>query len=145
MTTHDELAGIVELFGALTREELAEVRSELAFRQGREEPDPAAVEAALEAYALVEHEGLLVAGPAAFPTLPPDAIDLPHIVDVPEREPDREALGERVRDELLAAVGEEDPDRETVRELSYDLEAWAPVDASDVRARLESEAEAEES
>lgn len=140
MTTHDELAGIVELFGALTREELAEVRSELAFRQGRESPpDPSAVEAALEAYALVDHEGLLVAGPAAFPTLPPEATDLPHIVDVPEREPDREELGERVHEELLAAVDEEDP--ETVRELSYDLEAWAPVDASDVRSRLEAEAE----
>lgn len=146
MTTHDELAGIVGLFGALTREELAEVRSELAFRQGREStPDPAAVEAALETYALVEHEGLLVAGPAAFPTLPPEATDLPHIVDVPERDPDREALGERVRGDLLAAADEEDPDPEAVRELSYDLEAWAPVDASDVRARLESEVEVEKS
>lgn len=143
MTTpsHDELAGIVDLFGAMTREELAEARSELAFRQGREStPDPdAAVEAAIEEYALVEHEGLLVPGPAAFPTLPPEASDLPYIVDVPEREVDREAVGERVRDDLLAAVGERDS--EIVREASYDLETWAPVDAGDVRARLEREAE----
>lgn len=144
MTTHDELAGIVELFGALTREELAEVRSELAFRQGREEPDPAAVEAALEAYALVEHEGLLVAGPAAFPTLPPEATDLPYIVDVPDREIDREELGERVHEELLAAADDEG-DSGALRELSYDLEAWAPVDASDVRARLEEGSPAEKS
>jgi hypothetical protein len=139
--THDELAGIVDLFGALSREELAEARSELAFRQGREDPDPAAVEAALEEYALVEHEGLFVAGPAAFPTLPPEASDLPYIVEVPEREVDREELGEHVLDRLRAAVGEEDPER--VRELSYDLEAWAPVDASEVRERLEAEAEPE--
>lgn len=144
MTTHDGLAGIVELFGALTREELAEVRSELAFRQGREEPDPAAVEAALEAYALVEHEGLLVAGPAAFPTLPPEATDLPYIVDVPDREIDREELGERVHEELLAAADDEG-DSGALRELSYDLEAWAPVDASDVRARLEEGSPAEKS
>lgn len=144
MTTHDELAGIVELFSALTREELAEVRSELAFRQGREEPDPAAVEAALEAYALVEHEGLLVAGPAAFPTLPPEATDLPYIVDVPDREIDREELGERVHEELLAAADDEG-DSGALRELSYDLEAWAPVDASDVRARLEEGSPAEKS
>lgn len=136
---HDELAGVVDLFGALTREELAEARSELAFRRGREEPDPATVDAALEEYALVEHEGLVVAGPAAFPTLPAEASDLPYIVDVPEREIDREEVGERVREELLEAVGKEDPER--LRELSYDLEAWAPVDASEVRERLETEAE----
>lgn len=140
---HDELAGIVDLFGALTREELAEARSELAFRQGREEPDPAAVDAALEAYALVEHEGLVVAGPAAFPALPAEASDLPYIVDVPKRGIDREEIGECVLEELLAAVGEADPER--LRELSYDLEAWAPVDANEVRERLESEAEPEKS
>lgn len=137
--SHDELAGIVDLFGAMTRGELAEARSELAFRRGREpasDPDEA-VEAAIEEYALIEHEGLLVAGPAAFPTLPSEASDLPYIVDVPEREVDREAVGERVREDLLAAVGERDPG--TLREASYDLEAWAPVDASDVRACLESE------
>jgi hypothetical protein len=145
MTTpsHDELAGIVDLFGAMTRGELAEARSELAFRRGREpasDPDEA-VEAAIEEYVLVEHEGLLVAGPAAFPTLPPEASDLPYIVDVPEREVDRGAVGEEVREDLLAAVGEREP--ETLREASYDLEAWTSVDASDVRARLESEPETE--
>lgn len=141
MTGHDELAGIVELFGALTREELAEARSELGFRQGREdEPDPAAVDAALEEYALVEHEGLCVAGPAAFPTLPPEASDLPYIVEVPEREIDREEIGERVRDELLAAVDEDEVDPDRLRELSYDLEVWAPVDADELRTRLEAEA-----
>lgn len=136
--THDELAGVVDLFGALTREELAEARSELAFRRGEKEAsasDPATIEAALEEYALIEHEGLLVAGPAAFPTLPPEATDLPHIMDVPDREIERDELGKHVHEQLLRAVGEADPG--TLRELSYDLESWAPVDASDVRDRLE--------
>jgi hypothetical protein len=132
MLSHDELAGICELFGALTREELIEARSELAFRQGREPGDETAVETALDEYALVEFDGLFVAGPAAFPTLPEGAGDLPHILDVPEREIDREALGEAV----LAQLREE-ADRELAREVSYDLEAWAPVDASGVRAEQE--------
>ncbi len=134
MLSHDELAGICDLFGALTREELAEARSELAFRRGREAGSEGDVEEAIGAYALVEHEGLLVAGPAAFPTLPEGASDLPHILDVPEREVDREALGERVLDALRA-----EDDLETAREVSYDLEAWAPVDASAVRDRREQE------
>lgn len=136
MTTHDDLAGVCEIFGALTREELARARSELAFRQGRDtDPDPAAVEAALEDYALVEYEGLFVAGPTAFPTLPPEATDLPHVLDVPDRELDRADLGEAVHEELLGAIEGGDPDR--LREASYDLEAWASVDASDVRARID--------
>lgn len=129
MLSHDELAGICDLFGALTREELARARSELAFRRGRESGSDERIEAALDAYALVEHEEMLVSGPAAFPTLPEGASDLPHILDVPEREVDREALGEAVLDSLRA---EDDPD--LAREVSYDLEAWAPVDASAVRA-----------
>ncbi|MEM4781258.1 MAG: hypothetical protein QXG03_06845 [Halalkalicoccus sp.] len=128
MLTDDELAGICELFGALTRGELDRARSELAFRQGRE-PDEEGIEAAIEAYALVEFDGLMVAGPTAFPALPEGAGDLPHILDVPEREVDREALGEYV----LARLGDEE--FEVAREVSYDVEAWAPVDASDLRER----------
>ncbi|MFC6905008.1 DUF7109 family protein [Halalkalicoccus tibetensis] len=130
MLSDDELAGICDLFGALTREELREARSELAFRQGRDPGPEKRVEGAIEAYALVEHDGLLLAGPAAFPTLPEGAGDLPHILEVPEREVDREAVGERVLERLRA---EDDP--ELAREVSYDLEAWAPVDASGVRER----------
>lgn len=128
MLTDDELAGICDLFGALTREELTRARSELAFRRGEEAGPEEAVDEAIDAYVLVEHEGLLLAGPAAFPTLPEGAGDLPHILDVPEREVDREALGKAVLDSLRA---EDDP--ELAREVSYDLEAWAPIDASGVR------------
>lgn len=128
MLTDDELAGICDLFGALTREELADARSELAFRRGQEPDSEKRIEEALGTYALVEHDGLLLSGPAAFPTLPEGASDLPHILDVPEREVDREAAGEAV----LRRLSEED-DPDLAREVSYDLEAWAPVDASGVR------------
>lgn len=128
MLTDDELAGICDLFGALTREELREARSELAFRQGREAGPEDRVEEALAAYALVEHDGLVLSGPTAFPTIPEGAGDLSHILDVPEREVDREAAGEEVLERLRA---EDDP--ELAREVSYDLEAWAPVDAGEVR------------
>ncbi|KYH27722.1 hypothetical protein HAPAU_03900 [Halalkalicoccus paucihalophilus] len=128
MLTDDELAGICDLFGALTREEFERARSELAYRQGEEPGPEGRIEEARSAYALVEHEGLVLAGPAAFPTLPEGASDLPHILDVPEREVDREAAGKTVLRRLSA---EDDPD--LAREVSYDLEAWAPVDASAVR------------
>lgn len=129
MLTDDELAGICDLFGALTREELREARSELAFRQGRDTGPEKRVEEAIVSYALVEFDGVVLAGPAAFPTLPEGAGDLPHILDVPERAVDREALGEAVVERLST----EDP--ELAREVSYDVEAWAPVDASAVRER----------
>ncbi|ADJ16221.1 DUF7109 family protein [Halalkalicoccus jeotgali] len=128
MLTDDELAGICDLFGALTREELARARSELAFRRDEEAGPEGRIEAALSTYALVEHDGLVLAGPAAFPTLPEGASDLPHILEAPDREVDREAAGEAV----LAALAAEE-DTELAREVSYDLEAWAPVDASAVR------------
>lgn len=128
MLSHDELAGICELFGALTREELDRARSELAFRQGREPGEKERVESAISEYALVEYDGLLVSGPTAFPTLPEGACDLPHILDVPEREVDREALGDHMTDRI-----HNEEDLELAREVSYDVEAWAPVDASTIR------------
>lgn len=129
MLTDDELAGICDLFGALTREELQEARSELAFRQGRDAGPEKRVEEAIASYALVEFDGLILAGPAAFPTLPESAGDLPHILEVPEREVDREALGEAVVERLSTE------ETGLAREVSYDVEAWAPVDASAVRER----------
>jgi hypothetical protein len=147
-TSHDELAGVVDLFGALTHEELCDALSELAFKAGREANEEAIagrIAAATEAYALVEFEGsdetLLVPGPTAFPELPPDATDLPHIMSVPDREVDRGVLGEQVVEELLAAAeasaGDAEGERTELREVSYDVEAWANVDASAVRARLD--------
>lgn len=146
-----ELAGVVDLFGALTREELGEALVELAFKRG-EERDPAdfgpAVDDAVASYHLVAFEPdgadepLLVPGPVAFPELPEGAADLPHILDAEERSVDREAAGatvaERFRADAARAVSAGDDDR--MRELldvSYELEVWAPVDLSDARERID--------
>lgn len=141
MFTPDDLAGIVDLFGALTRPELEEALSELAYRQDTEVPEEA-VSDALEAFALVsfeparddvEHdlEGggdadhdldggaddveLLTPGPSAFPTLPDGAEDLPHILDVDHRPVDREVVGraaeERLRTDAARAVADGDVER----------------------------------
>jgi hypothetical protein len=163
--THDELAGVVDLFGALAREELRRALDELAFKRGEGADGDAlvgAVDDAVERYYLVEFEPgsgvvddgatpddarLLAVGPAAFPQLPPNAEDLPHILDVGSRTVDREALGERTLDRLgrEAEAAAEDGDAERAERLldvSYDLEAWAPVEASTVRDRLDGALEA---
>jgi hypothetical protein len=152
--TGDDLAGVVDLFGALTRAELCEALAELAFKRG-DSDDPedfeGAVGAALDSYHLVAVDGagageadeLLVPGPIAFPTLPDGGTDLPHIMDLPDRTVDREAAAEaaetRFRADAATAVGAED--RERIRELldvSYELEAWGPVDLAEARRRLDS-------
>ena len=149
--TYDDLAGVVDLFGGLTREELSRALAELAFKQGREADEDAlaaAIDDAIEDYYLVEYDReeadapLLVPGPTAFPTLPENAADLPHIMDAPDRSVDRAALGEAVAKRLLAeaARAADDGDRDRVERLldvSYDLEAWAPVEVTDVRDRLD--------
>lgn len=152
-TTHDELAGVVDLFGALTRSELTAALGELAFKQGQDVDESAlrsAIEAAVAAYALVEYEPtaggdntdpLVAVGPTAFSTLPPNAEDLPHILDFERRAVDRERLAEQVRQRLTteAKAAADAADTERAAELldvSYDLEAWASVDADGVRTRL---------
>jgi hypothetical protein len=158
--THEELAGIVDLFGALTPTELERALSELAFKRGEETSAEAlsgAVETAIEEYYLVEYdpadaadapsydladdEQLLVVGPVAFPTLPENAEDLPHILDVEERSVDRAVVGRQVASRLLTdaaqAVNDDDGERiDHLLDVSYDLEVWAPVDVDDVQARL---------
>lgn len=153
--THDELAGVVDLFEALTREELEQSLVELAYRRGqdvREEAVAAAVEEAVREYYLVElpadgvtgevgAETVLIVGPVAFPMLPADGEDLPHILDVPTRAVDREAAAEVVVDQLRedAATAVEDGDEERAAHLvdvTYDLEAWGPVDLEETRDRL---------
>lgn len=141
----DELAGVVDLFGGLTREELADALAELAYRRGEEPHDPD-VAGAIDAYVLVEHatddDTLLVPGPVAFPTLPDGASDLPHMLDVPARSIDRAALArdveERFRADTARAVA--DGDEARMRELldvSYELDAWGPVDLGEMRGRLD--------
>ncbi|WP_254537324.1 DUF7109 family protein [Halomarina litorea] len=146
----DDLAGVVDLFGALTRAELLRALEELAFKAGVDPPDESVVDDALASYHLVEHDGSLVPGPVAFPALPEGAGDLPHIMDVGERSPDREAVGrtveERFRGEAARALGEGGPERiDHLLDVSYDLETWGPVEVADVRRRLDAARADEES
>jgi len=152
--TADELAGIVDLFGELRRDELRRAVEELAFKRG-EDVDVAAVSAvvdrALDEYALVvvpddgapedRSSRRLAVGPTAFPTLPPRAEDLPHLLEVESRDPDRERLAgaavERLREETVQAVAQGDTERiETLLDVCYDLEVWADVDVDRMRGAL---------
>lgn len=156
----DDLAGIVDLFGALERERLLRALDELAFKRDVAAPDEGVVDDAVASYHLVEHGGRLVAGPAAFPTLPEGAADLPHIMDAEARDPDPDAVGrtveERFRSEAARALADVDADGsdgdesgadagadatderiQGLLDVSYDVEAWGPVDLSDVRRRLD--------
>jgi len=147
--TGDELAGVVDLFGALTRDELESALGELAFKRGEAVDDDAiddAVAAAIEGYYLVavdrDGETLLAPGPAAFPTLPDGAEDLPHIMDAPDRDVDDEGVVEaaerRLRADAARAVDADDADRiGRLLDVSYDLETWGAADVSDVRSRLD--------
>jgi len=147
--TPDELAGTVDLFGALDRPALRQACVELAFKQG-DDRDPEsfddAIDDAVESYHLVaiedDSEELLVPGPVAFPTLPEGARDLPHILDVEERTVPRERLAEaaqrRFRDDAADAI--EAGDRKRIADLldvSYELDVWAPVEVSGTRTRLD--------
>ncbi len=147
--TGDELAGVVDLFGALTPGELREGLAELAYKQdGEYEPDSfeETVEAAINSYHLVrvdtEDEPLLVAGPGAFPMLPPEAGDLAHMLDIEERTVTRKTAGEaaldRFRTDAAAVVNEGDPERvKRLLDVSYELESWTDVDLSEERALLD--------
>jgi hypothetical protein len=149
----DELAGVVDLFGALTRAELGEALAELAYKEG-DAYDPEGFESeiagAIEGYHLVEldagpvdtDESVLVPGPGAFPALPSGAEDLAHILDVAPRDIDRATAGEAVLDrfraDAAAAVESGDPGRvERLLDVSYELEAWADVDLSAERDHLD--------
>jgi hypothetical protein len=154
--TADELAGVVDLFGALTRAELRDALAELAFKEDATLADPEArIDEAIEKYHLVEvppavvtptetaMDGpVLVVGPAAFPALPADADDLPHIMSVADREVATEAVTEEVIDrfeeDVAAAV--EDGDVATAEKLldvSYELTAWGETDLDSTRRDLE--------
>ncbi len=139
--TPDELAGIVDLFGALTDAELHQATEELAFKAGVAPPPASIVEDAIATYHLVRTDDLLVVGPTAFPTLPADAVDLPHILQIEQRAVDRDTIGNaverRFRQETAQAVAADD--QEAIRRLldvSYDLETWTAVDLEEVRSLL---------
>lgn len=137
----DELAGIVDLFGILTHEELDSALTELAFKRGEDSPDGAIIDSAIASYHLVECEKGLAVGPTAFPTLPTGGTDLPHIMSVEPQDIDRSQLvhsvEERFRGETARAVDAGDGERIAhLRDMSYDLEAWGAVDLGEVRNRL---------
>jgi len=146
---HDDLAGVLDLFGGLTRAELDRALEELAFRAGDAGAVPGddVVETAVEAFAVVRYERedgppLLVPGPTAFPTIPDHGEDLPHLLDVDRRRIDRASLGDaavdRFRSVAATAVAEGDEERiAELLDLSYELEAWAPVDVAPIRDRLD--------
>lgn len=156
--TPDELAGIVDGFGALTRAELATAVVDLAARAGDEfdrEAFDRAVDDALEAYYLLQIEPgtlpaaeagaadapLLVAGPAALPSLPAGGEDLPHLLDVEPREVDHAAAAQEIegqlRTDVAAAIDEGDAERaEQLLDACFEVEAWGPVDLADARGGL---------
>lgn len=153
--TADDLAGVVDLFGALTRAELGRALSELAFKRGEELEDPDALIAdALDSYHLIAvgdggddgDETLLVPGPTAFPSLPDGADDLPHIMDdaghAVEEDERMRAVETRFREDAATAINEDDIDRiEELLDVSYELEVWGDVDLETARERLDDASE----
>ena len=145
----DELAGVADLFGALTRPELRTAFHDLAARAGEAFDGDAlddAVEDALDGYYLVAVKDggreLLAGGPVALPRLPEGGEDLPHLVDVERRAVDRETLAEaahvRLRGDAARAVADGDDERiATLLDVCYDLEAWGPVETDELRDRLD--------
>ncbi len=152
----DELAGVVGVFGGLTRAELGDALVELAFKAGEQvdakdfEDD---IEAACRSYCLLPvpadyhelsiDEPVLVPGPVAFGSLPPGATDLPHILDIEERSVSTEATAEAAeslfrRDAAQAVASQGSDRRQELIDASYELEAWGPIDLADVRAQLDS-------
>jgi hypothetical protein len=182
--TADELAGVVDLFGALRRAELETALAELAFKQGETVAEAAfadAIDEAVSAYVLVEYEPadgdaaaaaddttpgddvptaaddatasrdgvdaegpLLAVGPTAFPTQPPHAEDLPHILDYERRSVDRERAADQLLGRLRreAALAVDDADHERIADLfdrCYDVELWADVETDALREALAAE------
>lgn len=152
----DELAGAVDVFGGLTREELAVAFRDLAARSGNDAVGlEASVDEALEQYYLIEIEAgegvegggnigsgpLLVPGPAALPRLPPGGEDLPHLLDLEPRTVDQETVARsaegRLRAEAATTIASGDVDRAALLlDVCYDLEAWGPVDLADAKTGL---------
>lgn len=149
--TPDELAGIVDVLGPVTRDELKQAGEELAFKRGAE-GTTVKISTALETYHLVavdDHDidtnkPILVVGPAAFPALPDGVEDLPHILDVPSRDPDTKTIAaaaeQRFREDAATAIEAGDGDRiASLLDVSYELEAWGPVELATARDRLDGE------
>lgn len=150
----DELAGIVDQFGALKRDQLHEAVQEAAFRAGMDlgaETVETWIDEALAAFVLLEIEfdgkARIVPGPRAFPTVPAMATDLPHVLDVEPRSVPTDTLETGLQNRLAAAAdGIESPERaHDLIDVTYDAEAWVGTDFGDVRERLQDLEEPRES
>lgn len=149
--TADELAGIAGLFGGLRPDELREACREVAFKRAGEEPSNAEIDAVIDTaeqshrLVPVNHEAgtLLVPGPTAWPTVPTVAEDLPHVLDIEPRTIDRTAVARQLIERFLDEMDEDlTPERiASLRQLAYDLESWAGVDAGPLRDELKEVAE----
>lgn len=144
----DELAGVADLFGALSAEEFRRAFRDLAARTGGS-VDADALEAAIEdaesSYYLVAlergDETRYAPGPAALPRLPEHGEDLPHMMDVSPREVERAAvtaaLEDRLRRDAAGAVADGDIERVTrLLDVAYEADAWG-IDTADLRDRLD--------
>lgn len=143
----DELAGVADLFGALSHEEFERAFENLAARQGEPfdaDELAAAIRAATDDFFLVEldrDDGPIYApGPAALPRLPDHGDDLPHMMALEGRSIDRAVVGraveERLRTDAAAAVSDGDRDRMLkLLDVAYEVDAWG-VDTTDLRDRL---------
>lgn len=154
----DELAGIVDGFGGLTRTELRAAIEDLTARSGDvldREAIENGIEAALADYYLVEldpttaledaidggSEPVLIPGPAALPELPDGGEDLPYLVEIEPRTVDRgaaaESIASRLRSDAAAATAADDVDRaRTLLDVCYEVEAWGPVALDETKADL---------
>lgn len=153
--TPDQLAGVADLFGALTRAELHQAFTDLAARTGSEF-DPtdldAHIDAACDDFYLLEldpdlldtetpSDPLYIAGPGALPTIPEHGDDLPHIMAIEPRSIPTNArrltAEQRLRAAAAKAVNAADHPRiQTLLDTCYDFEAWAAIDTSEIRDRL---------
>lgn len=155
--TPDELAGVVDMFGALTRSELHQAFEDLTARTGARYDAGKLddqIDTALHEYYLVEirqdaveeplpgdDDPLFAPGPVALPTIPDFGEDLPHIMSISPRSIQPAVLGraaeQRLRSDAARAVA--DGDEEWIRDLMdtcFDLEAWAGVNTDQIRDRL---------
>ena len=145
--TLDELAGAVDLFEGLSREELISGFGDISARMGdyvNVETLSLRIDEAIEKYYLVEivDRGLLVVGPSALPELPEGGEDLPHLILVGEREINREevekSVVERVSKEIEIVISKKDRDQmERLLDVCYDLEIWGEIDVEGIRKKLE--------
>lgn len=145
--TLDELAGAVDLFGGLTREELIQGCEDICARSGEVidfEFINDKIENAIKKYYLVElkERGLLVIGPVALPKLPEGGEDLPHLIQVENRLINKKEIEkivfERMEEEIKVNSFEEDLESlERLLDICYDIEIWSSGGIEEARKALE--------